>query len=87
MAINSILQEVEEQIAFVTSQITSYQARYQETLTKIAELQTHLEGLEELKANAENLSTSNSVDVNINVTGAGVASNVIRHTSPTSVNQ
>ena len=95
MAYSEILNEIQEQIDDIntlivehTDSILAKQVEIDEAEERITNLQAQLVGLMQLKANAQSLiDNQNTVDINlnVNVTGAGEGSSVIRHTGSTSV--
>ncbi len=95
MAYSEILNEIQEQIEDINASIVQQETDAEEAQAaivtaqeNIVKLQAQLQGLNTLKTNAQTLvDNQNTVDVNlnVNVTGAGEGSNVIRHTSSTSL--
>jgi len=95
MAYSEIINEIQEQIndnqALITSHTESVlekQGEIEELEARISLLQQQFTGLNQLKVNAQSLvDNQNIVDVNlnVNVTGAGEGSSVIRHSGSTSV--
>ena len=95
MAYSEIINEIQEQMDDInrlvvehTDSILVKQAEIEESEERITSLQAQLVGLTQLKDNAQSLiDNQNSVDINlnVNVTGAGEGSNVIRHSSSTTV--
>ena len=95
MAYSEIINEIQEQIDDNQAQITSYtesvlekQGEIEELEARISLLQQQFTGLSQLKVNAQALvDNQNTVDVNlnVNVTGAGEGSSVVRHSGSTSV--
>ena len=95
MAYSEIINEIQEQIndnqALITSHTESVlekQGEIEELEARISLLQQQFTGLNQLKVNAQSLvDNQNIVDVNlnVNVTGAGEGSSVVRHSGSTSV--
>ncbi len=95
MAYSEIINEIQEQIADInrlivehTDSILEKQAEIEESEERITNLQAQLVGLTQLQTNAQSLiDNQNSLDINlnVNVAGAGEGSNVIRHSSSTTV--
>ena len=95
MAYSEIINEIQEQINDIntlivehTDSILAKQVEIDEAEERITNLQAQLVGLTQLKTNAQSLiDNQNTVDINlnVNVTGAGEGSNVIRHTGSTTV--
>ena len=90
MAYTEIINEVQEQIEELQSSIASHQETITSSTNAITRLEAQVVGLQQLKANAESLNSQDkvSIDLNVNVTtDANSEASVIRHSSPTSVNQ
>ena len=86
---HEITSEITEQITDVTNSITTYQASIADANEKIARLQIQLQGLEQLRTQAEQLvADKDKIDLNISLnvtTDANSEASVIRHTGSTSV--
>ena len=78
MAYSEIINEIQEQINETLANIEQYelditqmQAEIEEKQTFIAQFQQRIEGLNQLKANAQTLSDEAGSNVTINVIGSG----------------
>ena len=75
MAYSEIINEIDEQIADITTLITAVQAdielkqlEIEELLTKVPQYEEQIAGLQQLRANAQQLiDNQNTLDVNLNV--------------------
>ena len=95
MAYSEILNEIDEQIEDINTSILKHQTDAEDAQAlihsaqqSILQLQSQLEGLNALKANAQSLiDNQNTVDINLNVSvsGAGEGSSVIQHSNSTAV--
>ena len=88
MAYSEIINEIQEQIDDITAKRDAHLANIEAIELELPQLAQQLEGLIQLKTNAQNLiDNQQSIDVNlnVNVSGAGEGSSVIRHTGATQV--
>ena len=88
MAYSEIINEIQEQIDDINAKRDAHLADIAAIELELPQLAQQLEGLIQLKANAQNLIDSQQtvdVNLNVNVSGGGVQSSVIRHTGATQV--
>ena len=95
MAYSEIINEIQEQIDGISTLITEHtdsilakQMEIEKDEERITTLQAQLVGLTQLKTNAQSLVDNQStvdVNLNVNVTGAGEGSNVVRYSGSTGV--
>ena len=88
MAYSEIINEIQEQIDEINAKRDAHLADIEAIELELPQLAQQLEGLTQLKTNAQNLiDNQQSIDVNlnVNVSGAGEGSSVIRHTGATQV--
>jgi len=88
MAYSEIINEIQEQIDELAARRDANLATKEAIDLELSQFAQQLEGLMQLKANAQSLvdnQQSLDINLNVNVTGAGEGSNVIRHTGSTAV--
>jgi hypothetical protein len=88
MAYSEIINEIQEQIDELTARRDANLATKEAIDLELSQFAQQLEDLMQLKANAQSLvdnQQSLDINLNVNVTGAGEGSNVIRHTGSTAV--
>ena len=88
MAYSEIINEIQEQIDELTARRDANLATKEAIELELSQFAQQLEGLMQLKANTQSLvdnQQSLDINLNVNVTGAGEGSNVIRHTGSTAV--
>ena len=88
MAYSEIINEIQEQIDDLTARRDANLATKEAIELELTQFSQQLEGLTQLKANAQSLvdnQQSLDINLNVNVIGAGEGSNVIRHTGSTAV--
>jgi hypothetical protein len=88
MAYSEIINEIQEQIDDLTARRDANLATKEAIDLELSQFAQQLEDLMQLKANAQSLvdnQQSLDINLNVNVTGAGEGSNVIRHTGSTAV--
>jgi hypothetical protein len=88
MAYSEIINEIQEQIDELSARRDANLATKEAIDLELSQFAQQLEGLMQLKANAQSLvdnQQSLDINLNVNVTGAGEGSNVIRHTGSTAV--
>mgnify|MGYP001595847951 CR=1 FL=1 len=88
MAYSEIINEIQEQIDEITAKRDAHLANIEAIQLELTQFAQQLEGLAQLKVNAQNLidnQQSLDINVNVNVSGAGTESSVIRHTGATEV--
>ena len=88
MAYSEIINEIQEQIDEINAKRDSHLANIDALTLELTQFSQQLEGLAQLKANTQNLIDSQQtvdVNLNVNVSGGGVQSSVIRHTGATQV--
>ena len=88
MAYSEIINEIQEQIDDIAAKRDAHLAHIDALTLELTQFSQQLEGLAQLKSNAQNLiDNQQAVDINlnVNVSGAGEGSSVIRHTGATQV--